>query len=102
MGLSTTHLIIFLVIIVLVFGTKKLKKKNLDMLVANDLNEPGAGFAHDTNRVVILTPDTVKNANAGEDGSKIHAEPQPLMDKRDLAAVILGRLARMRQERLAD
>lgn len=80
----------------------KLERKHCDMLVANDLNEPGAGFAHDTNRVVILTPNTDKNATAGEDGSKIHAEPQPLMDKRDLAAVILGRLARMRQERLAD
>lgn len=80
----------------------KLERKHCDMLVANDLNEPGAGFAHDTNRVVILTPDTDKNATAGEDGSTIHAEPQPLMDKRDLAAVILGRLARMRQERLAD
>ena len=80
----------------------KLERKHCDMLVANDLNEPGAGFAHDTNRVVILTPDTDKNATAGEDGSKIHSEPQPLMDKRDLAAVILGRLARMRRERLAD
>lgn len=80
----------------------KLERKHCDMLVANDLNEPGAGFAHDTNRVVILTPDTDKNATAGENGSKIHTEPQPLMDKRDLAAVILGRLARMRQERQAD
>jgi sec-independent protein translocase protein TatA len=31
MGLSTTHLIIFLVIIVLVFGTKKLKSLGSDL-----------------------------------------------------------------------
>jgi len=31
MGLSTTHLIIFLVIIVLVFGTKKLKNLGSDL-----------------------------------------------------------------------
>lgn len=86
----------------LVNAQSKLERKHCDMLVANDLNEPGAGFAHDTNRVVILTPNTGGNATAGEDGSKIHAEPQPLMDKRDLAAVILARLARMRQERLTD
>lgn len=31
MGLSTTHLIIFLVIIVLIFGTKKLKNLGSDL-----------------------------------------------------------------------
>ena len=31
MGLSTTHLIIFLVIIVLIFGTKKLKNIGSDL-----------------------------------------------------------------------
>jgi sec-independent protein translocase protein TatA len=31
MGLSTTHLIIFLVIIVLIFGTKKLKNMGSDL-----------------------------------------------------------------------
>ncbi len=31
MGLSTTHLIIFLVIIVLIFGTKKLKSLGSDL-----------------------------------------------------------------------
>jgi sec-independent protein translocase protein TatA len=31
MGLSTTHLIIFLVIIVLIFGTKKLKNIGTDL-----------------------------------------------------------------------
>lgn len=33
---------------------KKLKDKNLDMIVANDLLEEGAGFASDTNAVMII------------------------------------------------
>ncbi len=32
----------------------KLKAKNLDLIVANDVSMDGAGFAHDTNEVVIL------------------------------------------------
>ncbi len=34
---------------------KKLKKKNLDMIIANNLKEQGAGFGTDTNRVTIIT-----------------------------------------------
>jgi len=33
---------------------KKLEKKNCDMMVANSLTEPGAGFGSDTNTVTIL------------------------------------------------
>ncbi len=36
---------------------KKLNSKNLDMIVANNLLENGAGFAHDTNKVTIITRD---------------------------------------------
>lgn len=32
---------------------KKLKSKNLDMVVLNSLNDPGAGFAHSTNKVSV-------------------------------------------------
>jgi phosphopantothenoylcysteine decarboxylase / phosphopantothenate---cysteine ligase len=32
----------------------KLKKKNLDIIVLNSLNEPGAGFEHSTNRITII------------------------------------------------
>lgn len=32
----------------------KLRKKNLDMIVLNSLNDPGAGFAHDTNKITII------------------------------------------------
>jgi len=33
---------------------EKLKKKNLDIVVLNSLNDPGAGFGHDTNQVSLL------------------------------------------------
>lgn len=35
----------------------KLARKNLDMIVLNSLNDPGAGFSHDTNKVSIITRD---------------------------------------------
>ena len=34
---------------------KKLEKKNLDMIVANNLKVEGAGFAGDTNVVTMIT-----------------------------------------------
>ena len=36
---------------------KKLKKKNLDMIVANNVKVEGAGFAGDTNIVTLITAD---------------------------------------------
>lgn len=36
---------------------EKLEKKNADMIVLNSLNDPGAGFAVDTNRISILHRD---------------------------------------------
>ena len=33
---------------------KKLQKKNMDMIVFNNVSEPGSGFEVDTNRVVII------------------------------------------------
>lgn len=38
---------------------KKLEKKHLDMIVANNLKQKGAGFEGDTNILTILTPDSV-------------------------------------------
>lgn len=35
-------------------SAEKLKKKNLDLIVCNDVTQPGAGFATDTNIVTIL------------------------------------------------
>ena len=33
---------------------EKLRSKNLDMIVLNSLNDEGAGFQHDTNRITII------------------------------------------------
>lgn len=35
-------------------AVEKLRRKNLDFIVLNSLNEPGAGFKTDTNRVTII------------------------------------------------
>jgi phosphopantothenoylcysteine decarboxylase / phosphopantothenate---cysteine ligase len=56
----------------------KLAAKHLDLVVANDVSEPGAGFDSVTNRVVLVTGD-------GD-------EPLPLMDKRAVARAVLDRL----------
>jgi phosphopantothenoylcysteine decarboxylase/phosphopantothenate--cysteine ligase len=34
----------------------KLHENELDMVVANDVSRPGAGFGEDTNDVIIVTP----------------------------------------------
>ncbi len=34
---------------------KKLKEKNLDLIVLNSLQDKGAGFGHDTNKIKIIT-----------------------------------------------
>ena len=38
----------------------KLKRKNLDFIVLNSLNDNGAGFRHDTNKITIITETKVK------------------------------------------
>jgi phosphopantothenoylcysteine decarboxylase/phosphopantothenate--cysteine ligase len=55
---------------------KKLKNKNLDFLVLNSLNDKGAGFGTDTNKVTIFKKDSTKT-------------PLPLMDKNILAKEIV-------------
>lgn len=35
---------------------EKLKRKNLDFIVLNSLNDPGAGFQVDTNKITIIEP----------------------------------------------
>jgi phosphopantothenoylcysteine decarboxylase/phosphopantothenate--cysteine ligase len=66
----------------------KLRRKGLDLLVANDVAEPGSGFGTDTNRVTILS------ANGTE-------EPFPLMAKRAVADLVLDRVATALDERAA-
>jgi len=55
---------------------KKLRKKNLDLIVANDVLQEGAGFGTDTNIVWLID-------SSGRDRNL------PLMSKRDIADVIL-------------
>jgi phosphopantothenoylcysteine decarboxylase/phosphopantothenate--cysteine ligase len=38
---------------------EKLQKKNLNMIVLNSLNDPGAGFKHDTNKITIIEEEGV-------------------------------------------
>ena len=59
---------------------QKLRKKNLDLIVANDITEAGSGFGSDTNRVVLLD-------RAGTE------EPLPILPKYDVAQRILDRVA---------
>lgn len=61
-----------------VYAAQKLKAKNPDFIVANDLTKEGAGFATDTNIVKILH-------QSGE------IEDLPIMSKDDLANEILDR-----------
>lgn len=39
---------------------KKMERKNLDMIILNSLNDPGAGMMKDTNKVTIFTSDGTK------------------------------------------
>jgi phosphopantothenoylcysteine decarboxylase / phosphopantothenate---cysteine ligase len=56
----------------------KLKKKNLDIIVLNSLNEPGAGFEHSTNRISII--DKYNNIDKFELKSKDEAA-RDILDK---------------------
>jgi phosphopantothenoylcysteine decarboxylase/phosphopantothenate--cysteine ligase len=58
---------------------EKLVRKDLDLLVANDITADGAGFAGDTNRVTIL------DAGGGE-------EILPLMTKTEVAEILIERV----------
>lgn len=64
----------------------KLKEKNLDLIVVNDIGAEGAGFSHDTNVVSILDLDG-------------GVEELPLLPKRQVARRILDRVVRLRQQR---
>ena len=39
---------------------QKLKKKNLDFIILNSLNDTGAGFERDTNKISIITKENIK------------------------------------------
>jgi phosphopantothenoylcysteine decarboxylase / phosphopantothenate---cysteine ligase len=58
----------------------KLAAKRVDLMVANDVSAPDAGFEVDTNRAILLY-------------SSGSSEETPLMAKRDLAGLLLDRIA---------
>jgi len=61
---------------------RKLRAKNLDLIAFNDVREPGAGFAVDTNRVLLLD----------RHGEREDVGPLP---KREVAERILDRALRL-------
>lgn len=58
----------------------KLKKKNLDLIVANDISSGDSGFAVDDNRVILIDQEKV--------------EELPLMRKEKVAEIVLERIRR--------
>ena len=62
----------------------KLEKKNLDMIVANNLKVPGAGFGVDTNVVTLITRSETKEL--------------PQMSKEEVAAGILNEILRLQAQ----
>ena len=53
----------------------KLRRKNLDLIVGNDVSADGVGFEHDTNEVILLFADG-------------REQDVPLTDKRNVAAAV--------------
>ena len=64
---------------------KKLLKKNLDMIAANNLKTKGAGFGTDTNVVTIITKDSVKDLD--------------IMSKQDAAKAIFDEILKIKRSR---
>ncbi len=64
----------------------KLRRKGVDLLVGNDVAEPGSGFGTDTNRVTIFAADGPR-------------EDLPLRSKRAVADHLLDRVTRLLDER---
>ena len=66
-------------------GRAKLRTKEVDIIVANDVSRGDAGFDVESNAATIISPD--------------REEPVPLQTKRQLAAVILDRVEALIVER---
>ncbi|WP_121665575.1 bifunctional phosphopantothenoylcysteine decarboxylase/phosphopantothenate--cysteine ligase CoaBC [Mesonia aquimarina] len=56
----------------------KLEKKNLDFIVLNSLNDKGAGFKTDTNKVKLISKNTIKDI--------------PLQSKKEVAVEIINEI----------
>jgi len=61
---------------------QKLIKKQLDLMVANDITDPDSGFGADTNRVTLIDRDG-------------RVENLPLLTKREVAGKILDRIVKL-------
>jgi phosphopantothenoylcysteine decarboxylase/phosphopantothenate--cysteine ligase len=64
---------------------EKLASKKLDLLAANDISAPDAGFGVETNRVILLYPDGRR-------------EELPLLNKIEVAGHILTRAAEILEQ----
>lgn len=62
---------------------RKLEKKHVDLIAANNVRDKGAGFGTDTNRITLISED-----------SETHL---PLMSKWDAANCLLDRMMEMRE-----
>ncbi len=67
------------------YARAKMQKKNLDLVIANDITKKGAGFNSDTNIATIISRESETEL--------------PLMSKRDLADKILDEVIKLRNER---
>ncbi len=65
---------------------EKMKKKNLDLIVFNDISQKGAGFDIDTNVITLI-------------GAKGGMKEYPVMSKMDAAGVILDRTGELLKDR---
>ena len=65
---------------ILQHAQEKLERKNLDLIVANDVSAPDSGFAVDTNQVTMIY-------RSGE------VESLPLLSKEEVAERVLDRIA---------
>ena len=60
---------------------KKLEKKHVDMIAANNLKQAGAGFGTDTNILTLITKD--------------HITELPMMSKEEAASGLMDELMKM-------
>ena len=60
----------------------KVQRKNLDLIVANDITDPASGFGSDTNRVTLID-------------RHLHIEQLPLLTKDEVSHRILDRVAHL-------
>ena len=67
-------------------AVEKARRKKVDLLVYNDVTEPGSGFGTETNRVVFIDPDGA-------------TEELPLLDKTEVAERLLDRISAALAER---